>query len=58
MCIRDSSNTQEWKSRGGNEIKDILDTIFLYRISEMNNIRILRDGEETKRISLLQSGFE
>ena len=53
-----NSNTQEWKSRGGNEIKDILDTIFLYRISEMNNIRILRDGEETKRISLLQSGFE
>jgi len=53
-----NSNTQEWKSRGGNEIKDILDTIFLYRISEMNNIRILKDGEETKRISLLQTGFE
>ena len=46
-----NSNTQEWKSRGGNEIKDILDTIFLY-------IRILKDGDKIKRISLLQTGFE
>ncbi|MFL2957468.1 MAG: hypothetical protein ACJZ4Z_01590 [Candidatus Thalassarchaeaceae archaeon] len=53
-----SSNTQEWESRGGKEVKDILDTIFLYRISEMNNIRILKDGGEIKRISLLQTGFE
>ena len=53
-----NSNEQEWESRGGKEIKDILDTIFLYRISEMSNIRILKDGEETKTISLLQTGFE
>ncbi len=52
------SNMQRWRSRGGNEVKDILDTIFLYRISDMNDIRILEDGEASKRISLRQTGFE
>ena len=52
------SDAQRWGSKGGNELRDIMDTIFLYRVSEMDNVRILKDGEDSKRISLLQTGFE
>ena len=52
------SDAQRWRSKGGNEIRDILDTIFLYRISEMENVRIIKDGADSKRISLLQTGFQ
>ena len=33
-------------------------TIFLYRETEMNIKRILKEGEELKIIKLLESGFE
>ena len=52
------SNMPIWESRGGKDIRDILDTVFLYRVSELNNDRILKDGEISKTISLLQTGFE
>lgn len=52
------NNMQIWGSKGGSEVNDILDTIFLYRISKMNNVRILKDGADSKRIMLLETGFE
>ncbi|MBK65012.1 MAG: hypothetical protein CMB47_05780 [Euryarchaeota archaeon] len=52
------SDAQRWGSKGGSKVRDILDTIFLYRISEMDNVRILKDGEDIKKISLIETGFE
>ena len=52
------SSTDKWESRGGNRIREIMTTIFLYRETEMNNKRILKEGEELKIIKLLESGFE
>jgi len=47
-----------WESRGGRSIKDIFKTIFLYRKSEMNNIRIIEDGNGIREIALVGKGFE
>jgi len=47
-----------WESRGGRSIKDIFKTIFLYRKSEMNNIRIIEDGNSIREIALVGKGFE
>ncbi|MAV60069.1 MAG: hypothetical protein CMA13_02075 [Euryarchaeota archaeon] len=52
------SSTDKWESRGGNRIREIMTTIFLYRETEMNIKRILKEGEELKIIKLLESGFE
>ena len=52
------STSSEWESRGGKRIKEIMRTVFLYRVSEMNNQRIIKEGDELKKIRLLENGFE
>lgn len=52
-----NGNINQWESRGGKKIKDYLDTVFLYRISDLSNVRLMKDREVEIKISLEEIGF-
>tara|TARA_B110000495_G_C22917622_1_gene536048 strand:+ start:260 stop:835 length:576 start_codon:yes stop_codon:yes gene_type:complete len=49
---------KRWEERGGAKIRNELSTVFLYRDSEINNKRILKEQNKITIIRLLDSGFE